>query len=163
MASLSKGTTATFVLGTNTVTCKDASFVQKVTRNPAAPGTAATSLKSLTFGVCSGASGPVTATALGLPYKATISDATGFPVLVTGKGSATPTQINLSLASSITCTYVAGTFKGKSTRDVITVTKQNFATVSTASTICLPVVSYSAKYRPVTDTSVRGSPAVFVN
>ena len=78
-AGLQKGSAVTFFTpGTkNGVTCKKASFKDKVTKNPSSPGFARELLTAQSFGKCGvhgvgGATGVKSIAVKGLPYKTTI-------------------------------------------------------------------------------------------
>lgn len=166
-AGLKTGTKATFFSpGTTTgVTCTSAATTNKVTANPAKPGTAGESLTAQTFTKCttniSGATSVKSVKALKLPYKATVSDASGFPVTV----STLSTQITLgTVIGNVTCTFKAATLKGKAsnTGSTETFTNQKF-TLSSGSSACPTAGNFSATFGPEKDTSMSGSPAVFVN
>ena len=166
-ASLKKGTKATFYSpGTTTgVTCGKSSLTSKVTKNPAAPGTATESLTAQTFSSCTtnitGANSVKSVKVLNLPYATTVSDASGNPVTV----SKPSTRLSLNtVIGVVTCTYSAATIHGKAsnTGNLITFKNQLF-TLSSGSSACPASGDFSAKFGPVKDTSVSGSPAVFVN
>ena len=84
-APLKAGTKATFYSpGTTTgVTCGKSSLTSKVTKNPAAPGTATESLTAQTFSSCTtniaGSTSVKSVKVLNLPYATTVSDASGNP------------------------------------------------------------------------------------
>jgi hypothetical protein len=168
--SLKKGTKATFLVsGTKGVTCKSVSFKDKVVKNPTRPGTAVESLIAQTFKACTvspglGATGVKSVVLVKLPYKTTISDSKGNPVRVFG------TKAKLTLNTSvgtISCTYIAigNTTKGSASNkgQVISFSKQPFKRLSGPPNACPARGSFSAAFAPVKDTSVKGSPAVFVN
>jgi hypothetical protein len=168
--SLKKGTKATFLVsGTKGVTCKSVSFKDKVVKNPTRPGTAVESLIAQTFKRCTvspglGATGVKSVVLVKLPYKTTISDSRGNPVTVFG------TKATLSLNTSvgtISCTYIAikNMTKGSASNkgQVISFSKQPFKRLSGPPNACPGKGSFSAAFAPVKDTSVKGSPPVFVN
>lgn len=166
-APLKTGTKATFFSpGTTTgVTCAKASVTDKVTKNPAAPGIATESLTAQTFGSCTtnipGASSVKSVTVLKLPYVTTISDASGFPITV----SKTSTQLSLNtVLGVVTCTYSLATLKGKaSNTGSVNIFKNQVFSLSSGSSACPAKGSFSATFGPLKDTSVAGSPAIFVN
>src|SRR6266851_3981549 len=90
-AGLKKGTKAVFSLGNGSVklTCKSSKVSATVRANPVKPGTATESLTAITTAKCtfSGITGVTfkSIKAKNLPYKAKVSDATGFPVTVSGQ------------------------------------------------------------------------------
>ena len=165
-ASLKTGTKATFYSPgtTSGVICSKSSLTSKVTKNPAAPGTATESLTAQTFSGCtSNISGATVKSVkvLNLPYTTTVSDAAGNPVTV----SKPSTKITLSTGLGVlTCTYKAAAIQGKASNkgNLITFKNQLF-TKSSGSSLCPASGDFSAKFGPVKDTSVSGSPAVFVN
>ena len=166
-AGLLTGTKATFFSpGTTTgVTCAASAATNKVTANPAAPGTAGESLTAETFAKCTtniaGATSVKSVKVLNLPYATTISDATGFPVIV----SKPTTKLTLgTVLGTLSCTYKAGSLKGhaSNTGQKETFTNQKF-TLSSGSSACPSAGSFSATFGPETDISVSGSPHVFVN
>lgn len=163
-APLKTGTKATFVNGSTTISCSKASVTDKVTKNPAAKGTAVESLTAQTFSGCTVNVTGVTVKSvkvLKLPYTTTISDASGDPITV----SKLSTQITLNAAgSSFNCTYVAAKIKGNASNvgNVNSFKNQKF-TLSSGPALCLSSGSFSATFGPLKDTSVSGSPAVFVN
>lgn len=166
-ASLKSGTKATFYEpGTKTgVTCSKSSFTSKVTKNPAAPGTATESLTAQTLGGCktniNGATSVKSVKVLKLPYTATVSDSAGDPVTV----SKLSTKLTLkTVIGVVSCTYGAASIKGKAsnTGNLITFKNQVF-TLSSGSSACPASGDFSATFGPVKDTSASGSPAVFVN
>lgn len=166
-ASLKSGTKATFYSpGTTTgVSCSKSSLTSKVTKNPAAPGTATESLTAQSFSSCKtnipGTTSVKSVKVLNLPYKTTVSDASGNPVTV----SKPSTRLSLNtVIGVVTCTYSAATIHGKAsnTGNLITFKNQVF-TLTSGSSACPASGAFSAKFGPVKDTSVSGSPAVFVN
>ena len=165
--SLKKGTKATFLTSKSAgVSCKSVTFTDKVTKNPAAPGTAIESLEKQSFSGCTvsgiaGATGVKSVVLTGLPYKTTISGAKGFPVVV----FSTKSTITLStVIGTLSCSYKATTTKGSAsnTGQVITFSKQTFK-LSAGPSACPATGSFSATFGPVRDMSVKGTPAVFVN
>jgi hypothetical protein len=166
-ASLKTGTKTTFFSpGTTTgVSCSKSTVTDKVTANPARPGTAAESLTAQTFATCTtniaGATSVKSVKVLKLPYKVTISDSSGFPVTV----SKLSTQLTLNtVIGVVTCTYGAVAIHGNASNTGSTqkFISQLFKLVS-GSTACPSKGGFSATFGPYKDTSVTGSPAVFVN
>jgi len=166
-APLKAGTKATFVSpGTTTgVTCAKSTVTDKVTKNPAKPGTATESLTKQTFSSCTtnitGASSVKSVTVLKLPYATTLSDAKGDPITV----SKLSTKISLNtVLGLVTCTYTAAKIHGNAsnTGNVNSFKNQAF-TLSSGSSACPAKGSFTATFGPLKDTSVSGSPAVFVN
>src|SRR5215469_5794981 len=169
-ASLAKGSSAVFTIGTIKLTCKSSSFTAVVVKNPSAPGKATESLTTETMGKCT-ANIAVTINsvkALNLPYNSTVSDAKGFPVTVSGRSKSKSIELTATATlsgSKITCTYRASTVKGAASNkgSTITITKQKFTKVNASCPVPSSTAFFSAKYGPVVDTSVKGKPAVFVN
>ena len=169
--SLAKGSSAVFSLGPITLTCKSASFTAKVTKNPAAKGTATESVTSQTTSNCkvTGVGGITVKSikATNLPYDASVSDSTGNPVTVSGTSKTKPVETSVAgsvAGSSFSCVYQATTLKGSASNkgNSITFTKQKF-TFASGSDTCPKSANFSAAFGPVKDTSVHGSPAVFVS
>lgn len=169
-ASLVKGTTATFSLGSMKLTCKVASFSATVTSNPTKPGKALESITAQSISKCKTNVAGITiksTKASNLPWKASASDAKGDPLVITGQSAKKPIELSATAAlgtSSVTCSYKATTVKaaGSNKGNTVTVTKQKFSRIGT-NAICPASASFSAVFGPVKDTSVKGSPAVFVN
>ena len=170
-APLKAGTKATFFSpGTTTgVTCLKAVTTNKVVTNPLKPGTATESLTRQTFTGCTtnipGTSGSPTVAVLNLPYKTTVSDATGFPVTVTKPSGVLKTKITISsVLGTLTCTYRTVKLSGKATNvgnaDIF---KNQVFTLASGSSACPAKGSFSATFAPKKDISVAGSPLVFVN
>ncbi len=168
-AGLAKGKTAVFALGTEKLTCKSASFSAKVTANPAKPGKAAESLTSQKFSKCTINVSGITFKSIkisNLPYKVTISDAKGFPVTISGSSKSKPIAVTVTVAlgnTNVVCAYKATSVKGNAsnTGNTITFSKQKFS--GTTGGLCPASANFSATFGPVTDSSVKGSPKVFVN
>jgi hypothetical protein len=176
-ASLAKGTTAKFVIGSGTsaitVTCKSSSFSAKVLKNPVAPAMATESVTAESIAKCTTSLNGLTLgsiKSLNLPYKSTVSDKKGLPVTVSGTKTK-PIELKASATFSgmpITCIYMAAKAVGVASNkgNTITFTKQKLTVVTMgSSSICAGIgpATFSAKYGPVQDTSVTGKPAVFVN
>lgn len=170
-APLKIGTKATFFSpGTTTgVTCTKAGVTNKVTKNPLKPGIAVESLTAQTFGSCTtnipGTTSVQSVKVLNLPYTTTVSDAAGFPITVTKPGGVVKTSIAInSVLGLLTCTYKATKLSGKASNIGSTnaFTNQLF-TLASGSSACPKQGSFSATFGPLKDTSVAGSPNVFVN
>jgi hypothetical protein len=166
-APLKTGTKASFFSpGTTTgVTCAKASVTDKVTKNPLKPGTATESLTAQTFGSCTtnipGATSVQSVKVLNLPYATTISDATGFPIAVSK--ASTKLALNTVLGL-VTCTYSLATVKGNaSNTGSVNAFKNQVFKLSSGPAACPAQGSFSATFGPLKDTSVTGSPSVFVN
>jgi hypothetical protein len=167
-ASLKPKTTATFATPQGSLVCKKSSVTEKVTKNPAAKGTAELSLTGQTFTKCTLKVDGVTATVKSvkldkLPYKITISDKKkGDPVTVSGPAT---TFVASALGMTVTCTYKAKAITGSASnkKHLITFTKQSFSAVKGSNPLCPASGKFSAAYGPVKDTSVKHSPTVFVS
>lgn len=174
-ASLVKGTKAVFSLTggiSAKIKCSSATFTAKVVKNPTAPGKATESITAETVGKCvitlPGATVKTTK-ALHLPYNSTVSDHKGDPVTVAGRSKKLPLELSATAAegtSSIKCAYMAASIVGAASNkgNTITITKQKLKVDTAISNMLCPTnAAFSATYGPVKDTSVKGSPAVFVN
>jgi hypothetical protein len=170
-APLKAGTKATFFSpGTTTgVSCPKALVTNKVVTNPLKPGTAVESLTAQTFSGCTtnipGTTSVKSVKVLNLPYKTTISDATGFPVTVTKPGGVLKTSIAInSVLGLLTCTYRATKLSGKaSNAGNVNIFKNQVFTLSSGSSACPAKGSFSATFGPLKDISLTGQPLVFVN
>jgi hypothetical protein len=169
-AGLVKGTSATFVNSLGTLKCKAGTLTTKVTANPAKPGTATESLTAQTFSKCTISVSGVTVKSLkvsNLPYKVTVSDKKGDPVKVSESSKSKPLKLTVTVVfagSPITCTATAASIGGhaSNTGNKVSFSKQKLA--SGGGGICPKGNgSFSASFGPLTDTSVKGSPKVFVN
>ena len=115
----------------------------------------------------------ITVTAKNLPYKASVSAAKGNPVKVSGRSKSKPlaltAKVKISSTSSITCSYTAASISGKASNktNAISFSKQNFKFSSGSDkSLCTSIgktAKFSGTYGPVTDSSVKGNPKVFVN
>jgi hypothetical protein len=167
-AGLVSGSTATFFTPGTTkgVTCKSSSFTDKVIKNPPAGQVATESLTAQSFGSCkvagvAGATSVKKVSVVGLPYKVTVSGKGSKPVVI----SKARTKLTLgTIVGTLTCTYGASSVKGTASNigQVIKFRSQTFTLIS-GSSACLKKGSFSATFGPVKDTSVKGSPHVFVN
>jgi hypothetical protein len=172
-SGLAKKTTATFSIGSTTVKCTSATFTGKVTNNPAV-SSKAVATESVTASKLSKCSvtgvKSITVVANNLPYNASVSAAKGNPVKVSGSKKSKPISLTATVnlgTSTIKCTYTAASISGKASNkgNTISFSKQKFS-FSTGAALCTQVgktASFSATYGPVTDTSAKGSPKVFVN
>jgi hypothetical protein len=169
-ASLVTGTSAVFSLGTEKLTCKAAKFSAKVTANPVKPGTAKESLTAQSFSKCkvTGIAG-VTFKSLkvkNLPFHATVSDAKGFPVKITGQSKTKPILVTVTVTfggNDVVCSFKAASVSGHALNkgSKITFSKQKFT--KTGGALCPASANFTAAFGPVVDSSVSGSPKVFVN
>jgi hypothetical protein len=178
-ASLASGTSAKFTTqsgGSSGVTCTASTFSATVTSNPAAGGVASETLDSQTFTGCTsnvfGVTSVQSITVNNLPYNAS-ADGTAKTLTLSG-GSAGSIQATVKLGTvlgSITCVYRAGTTSSgggsltgaaSNTDNSLAFTNGQF-TKSTGPGVCPGSSFLTATYAPVVDTSVAGSPAVFLN
>ncbi len=167
-ANLKKGTSAMLVAPgtTNGVTCKQGSFAARVTKNPASPGIARELLTAQTFGKCTskgvaGVTGVKSVKVVGLPYRTTISGA-GLHRIVLFKAR---TQLTLkTILGTLVCTYGAAKVKGTASNvGQVNIFKDQAFTLTSGSSACPKGGSFSATFGPIKDTSLKGSPHVFVN
>ena len=169
-AGLVKGSTAVFSLGSERLTCKSARFRTKVTSNPAKPGRAREVLTAQSISKCTVNVQHVVVKSVrvtNLPFHVTVSDAKGHPVKVTGHSAAKPlmTTVTVSLGTlQVTCSYRAASITGHASNlhSTISFTKQRFVKAG-GSSLCAPAALFTGKFGPVRDSSVKGSPRVFVN
>jgi hypothetical protein len=169
-ASLAKGKKVTFSTSAGNLTCTSSTFSSKVTNNPSKPGTATESQSAQTFSKCSIniTGGKVNSIKAGdLPYKVTVADK-GDVVKVSESSKTKPLEFTASVTitgiGTVVCTDQAASITGKAsnTGNTITFTNQNFTPKKGSSPLCT-AGKFSATFGPVTDSSVKGSPKVFVN
>jgi len=165
-AGLAKGKMVTFTTSGETLTCSSASFSAKVTSNPTKPGKATESLTKQSFSKCKVSVAGATVKSIkagNLPYSVSVSDK-GDVVTISGT-KAKPLEFTAKVAvpgfGTITCTDTASKITGKASNNgnTITITKQKF---KGPGGFCVSG-SFSATFGPVTDTSAKGNPKVFVN
>jgi hypothetical protein len=169
-ASLKARTSAVFKTTLGTLTCTTSTFTAKVVSNPVKPGTAKESITAQTFSSCKiNVSGVAikSITVGNLPYNATVSDARGHPVKISGRLATKPLLVAVKVefgGVTFTCGVKAASISGTSsnTGNVVVFTNQKFTKASGPSA-CPSSGTFSATYGPVRDSSVRGTPAVFVN
>ncbi|SNY47000.1 Tat pathway signal sequence domain protein [Paractinoplanes atraurantiacus] len=173
-ASVATGTTADFTTtagGTTGIKCAESAFTATVVDNPEAPGVATESVTSHTFATCTanifGVTRVNSVTVNNTPFATTVDSATG-AVTVSGTDTA-PIQTTLSLGTilgSVTCVYRAdgNAITGVSANEdnSITFTQQAFTKASGPIT-CPGAGFFTARYAPVLDSTVEGTPAVFTN
>ncbi|HUA40462.1 MAG TPA: hypothetical protein VMA32_02775 [Streptosporangiaceae bacterium] len=177
-ASLAKKTTVSFALGSSfAATCKSSLLTAKVTANPSKPGKATLSVTALSMTKC--ALNPAVSgvtlngiTVLNRPYVATVSNSKRDPVTVAGSKTSKPLSLKASITvgtTPLTCVYTAKSISGhaSNTGNKVSFSKQSFALDAGASgslcTSAAATATFSATYGPVKDTSVKGSPKVFVS
>jgi hypothetical protein len=173
-ASVAAGTTADFATasgGSTGVKCAQSAFTATVVDNPEAPGVAAESVTAHTFASCTanilGVTRVNSVTVNNTPFATTVESGTG-TVTVTGT-TAAPIQTTLNLGTilgSVTCVYRANgnAISGVSsnTDNSITFTDQAFTKFSGPVT-CPGNGYFTARYAPVLDSTITGTPAVFTN
>ena len=168
-SSLKSGTTANFfttATGTTGVKCSVSQFTGSVLTNPGAGGVATESLTAQTFSSCTSNIFGVTAvnsiTIQNLPYSASL-DGTSKVLTVTGTIRA---AVSLqSVLGAVNCTYQrsSGSFTGNADNADNSL---NFGNVQftklSGSGLCPSNSFFTATYAPARDTTVAGSPLVFV-
>jgi hypothetical protein len=174
-ASLKSRTSVVFSTNLGKLTCAKSTFTAKVVSNPvkgAKPATAKESITAETFSGCKISVSGVTIkrqAVANLPYNATISDAKGNPVKISGRTKAKPllltVTVQIGTGKPFTCGVKAASIAGAASNkgNVIAIVKQKFTKASGPAGFCPASGTFSATYGPVKDTSVKGSPAVFVN
>jgi len=168
-SGLASGTKAVFAFGTQKLTCKSATISATVKTNPVKPGTATESLTAATVSKCTVNVANITFKSFkvkNLPYKVSVSDAAGFPVKISGQSKKKPilVTVNVSLnGTPFSCSYKAASISGhaSNTGNTVAFSKQKLTKSSGAN--CPASANFSATFGPVTDSSVTGSPKVFVN
>jgi hypothetical protein len=170
-APLASGTKATLFsssTGTSGITCTASQLRASVTANPAAPGTATESATTQTFSNCTsnvfGVLAVKSITVNGMPYQTTVSSSDALVVTPGSGGSIQTTVVLSTLLGSITCVYQAPSLNAvaSNTDNSIAFSSQAF-TKSSGSSLCFSSGYFTAKYAPMTDSSVTGGPAVYVN
>jgi hypothetical protein len=172
-ASLKSRTSAVFATTLGKLSCTKSTFTAKVVTNPAKgtkPATAKESITAETFSGCTISVKGVTikSTAVGnLPYNGTVSDAKGNPVKISGRSKAKPLLLSITVKfgkSTFSCAVKAASISGTWTnKGNATVFVKQKLTKASGGVLCPTSGTFSATYGPVKDTSVKGSPAVFVN
>lgn len=172
-AGLAPRTSAVFKNSLGKVTCTRSTITEKVITNPAKtarPATARESMTAVTFSSCKINVSGITIKSLtvaNLPYNVTVSDAKGNPVKISGRSKAKPLLLTATVkfgTSTISCSVKAASIAGTASNkgNVIAIVTRNFKKASGGS-FCPTSGTLAATYGPVRDTSVKGSPAVFVN
>jgi hypothetical protein len=175
-ASLAKGAKVSVALGSVfTITCKSSTLKAKVTANPSGPGKATLSVTGWSIGKCPKTVSGVTLNSLSsvnLPYKATVSDAKGDPVTVAGSKKSKPVGFKAVVTvgtTKATCIFTAAKVSGhaSNTGNKVSFSSQAFTLASSSSALCsqagVSTATFSATYGPVRDTSVHGSPKVYIS
>jgi hypothetical protein len=170
-ANLARGSAVVFKTNLGTLTCTKSTFTAKVVANPARRGTARESITGQTFSICKISIKGVTIRSItvgNLPYNATVSDARGNPVRISGRTKAKPLLVTVTVrigaGAPFTCSVKAASVAGSASNrgNVIAIVKQKF-TKAAGGGFCPASGTFSATWGPVRDSSVKGSPAVFVN
>ncbi|MFJ7243495.1 Tat pathway signal sequence domain protein [Kitasatospora sp. NPDC098652] len=172
VANLAPGTAATFTNGagsTSGVSCASSSFSATVTSNPTAPGSATEQLNSQSFGSCTsnviGVRSVKSVTATSLPYTNTVTSGGGASLNGTSAGPVGITVVLNTLLGTVNCVYQSPsgiTGSTSNTGNSISFSNQAANLVSGPG-LCFSTGYFSATYGPVTDSSVAGSPALYVN
>ncbi len=168
-ASLAAGTNATFyssATGTTGLRCAASSFSATVQTNPAAGGVATQSLTAQSFSSCTanviGVIAVRSVTVNSLPYTVSVNGATK-AATITGNPLRSTVVLG-TLLGNITCVYTAvgnqlsGT--ANNADNSLNFTSQTL-TKTSGPGLCFSTAYFSAKYAPVRDVSVAGSPVVF--
>jgi hypothetical protein len=176
-SGLKSGTTANFfttATGSTGVKCSVSQFTASILTNPGAGGIATENLTGQTFpaATCTtnvaGTSRVNSITINNLPYSATVNGTS--KVLTVTAGAAGPIQASVSLQSflgAVNCTYrlptgvTSFTGNASNTDNSLTFTNVQFSK-SAGSGLCPGSSFFSATYAPAQDTTVAGSPLVFV-
>jgi len=172
-SGLKSGTKADFnttATGTTGVHCSVSAFTVSVTSNPAAGGVANESLTAQSFASCTsnivGVTSVQSIALNNLPYQASVNGTTKAISLTSA--AATPIQATVRLGTilgSVTCVYrIPGNVLNGTTSN--TDNSINFAAAQfskfSGPGVCPGSGFFTAHYSPALDTSVAGSPAVFV-
>ncbi|GAA0580793.1 hypothetical protein GCM10010172_77120 [Paractinoplanes ferrugineus] len=172
-AAVAAGTTADFATasgGSTGVKCAESAFSTTVVDNPAAPGVATQSTTAHTFASCTanilGVTRVTSVKVNNLPFATTISSDGVVTVSGTDAAPIRTTLVLGTLLGTVTCVFQAGgnaiTGTVANADQSINFVNQAFAKVTGPAT-CPGAGFFTAKYAPVVDTSVAGSPAVFTN
>jgi hypothetical protein len=172
-SSLKSGTSAKFTTqsgGTSGVTCTASTFTGTVLTNPAAGGDATESLTAQTFGSCTSNITGVTAVQSiivnNLPYNADVNGTSKAITLTGGTAGVIQATVKLStLFGTVTCAYQANsnTITGTTSNTDNSLAFTNAGFSKSSGPIVCPSTSFlTATYAPAADTTVTGSPAVFV-
>jgi hypothetical protein len=174
-SSLVKGTKVSFTIGTvASASCSASSFTSVVLTNPSAPGTAILSVRKETLAGCKLIKAPAgltlkSITPINLPYVSTINSKRKVTVSEVSATKPLGFSSKLKLGTlSLTCVYTAKSVKGTASNSTTTVafSNQKFtldAKKSSADCAVAKSSVFSAVFGPVRDTSVKGSPKVYVN
>ncbi|MEU4114811.1 Tat pathway signal sequence domain protein [Kitasatospora sp. NPDC028055] len=172
VANLAPGTAATFTNGagsTSGVSCASSSFSATVTSNPTAPGSATEQLNSQSFGSCTsnviGVRSVKSVTATSLPYTNTVTSGGGASLNGTSAGPVGITVVLNTLLGTVNCVYQSPSgITGSTSNSGNSISFSNqAANLVSGPGLCFSTGYFSATYGPVTDSSVAGSPALYVN
>ncbi|MFJ1793007.1 Tat pathway signal sequence domain protein [Kitasatospora griseola] len=157
-ADLAHGTEATmYYPGTTAgVRCAASHIGGTLAVDPSPPGIVSGPVDTLTFGACtSNIAGIISVVGLTmdhLPYTLSVSDAPGYPVVLSPAPGSTvqATLVLKTLAGNATCVFRANVLNGNATNSLtqINLSTQNFAK-AVGPSICSSSIGFSASYGPV--------------
>jgi hypothetical protein len=177
-ASLAKGQKVQFSVGSFKAACTESSFTAKVVKNPASKGKATLSLTGETVKKCA-----LTTTISGVSLVSVVAEDLPANATITSKGAFTISEASkskpLAFAATVdvtntdyTCVFSAASAKGKSSNKKFSVSLSGTFTLNQALSpasgyaLCqgfgIKSSTFAATYGPVTDTSVKHHPKVFV-
>lgn len=170
-AGLAKGTKASFKISGQSLVCKVVRFIKKVVLNPTRPGTATLVNTGLTFAKCTISIAGVKLgkiQVLGLPFSVSASDTKRDLVTVSGQNTKSPITLTAPASFGTTkfsCSYSAQSISGhfSNRTHLVTFVKQQFTKSAGAGVCPAGPALFSAKFGPIRDVSVRGSPIIYVN
>jgi hypothetical protein len=145
------------------VTCTASAITAMVTSNPSSPGTATLTQNAWSFTGCTTTSGPATIAVNNLPYCFSVNSSG--TVGLTACTSTVTVQLTIKITTVlgvITCVYrlTSVSITWSNTGNSITMTL-TFTKVAGPSA-CPATITLTGKFAPVRDTSVGGSPLVFL-
>jgi hypothetical protein len=176
-AGLKTGTSMTFAISIDgisvSIACTKATVNVHLTANPSAPGAATGTLGKTTVTVAdctvtastSGLINSLTSATFSSGAAASISDATGHPVVITAP------EVSFTVSTiigDVTCTYTATSINGTYSNtggSAININKQAFNTLVTGSNANCPATgfTFTSHFAPLKDVSATNSPHVFLN
>jgi hypothetical protein len=172
-ASLPKGGSLTFAIGSGSASCMSSSIEARVLRNPVKAGEATLSVTSMSVSKC-GTTGGVSLSLepINLPYGATIRSARGNPVTLSQASKSKPVGFTVTATKdsvTATCVFTAASLSGHASNkgNVVGFSKQALTLDTSASSgactlLKLTSATVTATYGPLVDASVKHSPKVFV-
>jgi hypothetical protein len=181
-ASLARGQKVTFTIGKASVSCSKAAFAAKVVKNPSAKGKATLSVtKETVSGKCSVSGIQISGvslksvTAIDLPYN-TVVTAKGDKITITEASKSKPIGFTavvdvplLDPHPDVSCTFEAASASGvlSNKHNTVSFTHQKLTLESSEKGGLCPDIGsttayFTANFGPVTDTSVKHHPKVFV-